>query len=230
MTTTHQGFRLGIRSKGRTILMVRHGESEGNIGDKAQGQSDVPLTENGHRQAEAVAQRLAEFNFDAVYSSDLQRAKSTAEALLLLRPDLALATRSELREAHYGDYEDTPWPDIRENDPELYRRWVNWDTRSDLRFPNGESHGDMWHRVGRFASEILDRHDQEGASILVVAHAGSLQSLLTHLLGLRNTDLWRFHFDNTSVSALREHRFMPSRWQCVLFNDTSHLNGFNSNG
>ena len=182
MTATSQGFRLGVRSKCRTIFMVRHGESQGNISDKAQGQSDVSLTENGCRQAEAVARRLAEFNFDAVYSSDLQRAKSTAEALLSLRPDLALAICSELREAHFGDYEDTPWPVIRENDPELYRRWVNWDTRRDLKFPNGESHGDMWHRVGCFAREILVRHDHERASILVVAHAGSLQSLLTHLL------------------------------------------------
>ena len=93
----------------RTIIMVRHGETQGNIDDKAQGHLDVPLTETGRLQAKAVAQRLSDIEFCAVYSSDLQRALDTAKAITAHRPELPIRTRTQLREIHFGDYEDMPW-------------------------------------------------------------------------------------------------------------------------
>ena len=225
MIAKPQDSYLDERSKRRTIVLVRHGETDGNVHDKAQGHFDAHLTERGKQQAEALAPRLAKLDFNAVYSSDLQRAVSTVTPLLNIRSDLTLETRSELRENHFGDYEDMLWTTVRENDPELFVRWNNWDTRPTTKFPNGESHGDMWKRVGNFADELLTKHDETRTTILVVAHGGSLQSFMAHLLGLQLENQWRFMFDNASLTVVREHAFMPSRWQCVLFNDTSHLDG-----
>ena len=213
----------------RTIILVRHGETHGNVEDKAQGHFDAPLTEKGVRQAEALSQRLANTGFNAVYSSDLQRAARTAEAVLNDRSDIEIQLRPELRELHFGAYENIPWSVLRDEDPTFFKRWIEWETRAGARYPGGESATDLWHRIGDFANEILANHPEK-ATILVVAHGGSLQSHLAQLMALRITDQWRFQFDNTSISIVKEHAVAPRVWQTKLFNDTHHLNGLNSHG
>lgn len=214
----------------RTIILVRHGETQGNIDDKAQGHLDVPLTDLGVRQAKALARRLADINFDAVYSSDLRRAVDTAAALIALRPDLEIQTRPALREVYFGSYEDMRWSEIREKDPDLHQRWTDWNTRINADFPHGESPFETRRRVADVADEIVKRHQKDNSVILIVAHTGSLQPLFAHFLGLSTTEQWRFHFDNTSVTALREHPFAPNGWRADLVNDTHHLNGLARNG
>ena len=214
----------------RTITLVRHGETQGNLDDKAQGHFDAPLTELGRRQAKALGERLAETEFDAVYSSDLIRAVDTAAALIALRPDLEIQTRAGLREVYFGSYEDTRWSEIREHDPELHQRWTRWNTRIDTKFPNGESPLETRQRVAAVADEIVTEHHEQNSTILIVGHTGSLQPLLGHLLNLSTTEQWRFHFSNTSVTALTEHPFAPNGWRADLVNDTHHLNGLNSQG
>ena len=209
----------------RTIIMVRHGETQGNLDDIAQGHFDAPLTEVGERQAEAVAKRLSDIEFSAAYSSDLQRAVDTAKAITASRPELQIRTRTQLREYHFGDYEDIPWDAVGDADPEFYQRWKNLDTRPGIEFPGGESMSDAWDRVGEFAREILASHRLGNESILVVGHGGSLQALLAHLLNLRASDQWCFTFDNTSVTVIKEHPTTPNAWRTYAFNDTSHLNG-----
>lgn len=194
--------------------------------DKAQGYFDAPLTEKGVRQSKALAKRFADTEFTAVYSSDLQRAAHTAEAIIHNRSDIEIQRRSELRELHFGDYENIPWSNLRDEYPTFFKLWIEWETRASTTFPGGESATNLWQRVGDFANEIVANHPEE-AIILVVAHGGSLQSLLAHFLALSITDQWRFQFDNTSVSVIKEHAVAPYVWQVRLFNDTSHLNGFN---
>ena len=204
--------------------MVRHGETQGNLDDKAQGHFDAPLTKLGRLQAEALAKRLSGTEFDAVYSSDLRRAVETAKAITAQRPELQIRTHPQLREYHFGDYEDTPWAEIGNTDPEFYRRWKNLRTRIGIKFPGGESMLGAWDRVGQFASEIAANRHRGNATLLVVGHGGSLQALLAHLLNLRATDQWSFLFDNTSVTVVKEHPFTPNAWRTYQFNDTSHLN------
>ena len=209
----------------RTIYLVRHGETQGNLDDKAQGHLDVPLTETGRLQAKAVAERLSDIEFDAVYSSDLKRAFDTAKAITANRTELQVRTTSQLREYHFGDYEDMPWEEVGNADPEFYRCWKNLSTRIDIIFPGGESMRDAWDRVGSFLSEILAEHRQGDETILIVGHGGSLQAVLAHLLSLRVTDQWGFLFDNTSVTVVKEHPYTPDAWQTYAFNDISHLSG-----
>ena len=213
----------------RTIYLVRHGETQGNVDDKAQGHLDVPLTETGRLQAKAVAERLRDIDFDAVYSSDLQRAVKTAKAITAQRPELQIQTRSQLREYHFGDYEDMPWDEVGNADLQFFQRWKNLSTRIDIKFPGGESMRDAWERVGGFLREILSAHQQGNETILIVGHGGSLQAVLAHLLNLNATNQWFFLFDNTSVTIVREHQYTPNAWQTYRFNETSHLNGIGLN-
>ena len=214
----------------RTITLVRHGETQGNLDDKAQGHFDAPLTELGRSQAQALGERLAETEFDAIYSSDLQRAVDTALAIIDLQPDHQIQTRACLREVYFGSYEDMRWSEIREQDPELHERWTNWKTRIDTKFPNGESPLETRQRVAAVADEIVTKHHEQNSTILIVGHTGSLQPLLGHLLNLSTTEQWRFLFSNTSVTTLTEHPFAPNGWRADLVNDTHHLNGLNSHG
>ena len=161
----------------RTIVMVRHGETEGNLDDKAQGHFDAQLTKRGRLQAEAVAQRLADIEFDVAYSSDLRRAMDTAQAITASRPELKIQIRPQLREYNFGDFEDFPWDDLRDARPDIFQRWKNLDTRASIEFPGGESLVGAWQRVGDFATEILAKHRQGNETILVVGHGGSLQAL-----------------------------------------------------
>ena len=212
----------------RSIFLVRHGETEGNSDDKAQGHFDAPLTERGRIQTEAVAKRLSKTKFDAVYSSDLQRAVDTAETIAKLVTGLEIQTRAGLREVHFGSYEDMRWSEVREADPELHQRWTDWKSRINVKFPNGESPFETRQRVSATANEIVKNHPEENSTILIVGHTGSLQPLFAHLLNLPTTEQWRFHFDNTSVTKLTEHPFAPNGWRADLVNDTNHLNGLNS--
>ena len=209
----------------RTITLVRHGETQGNIDDKAHGHFDAPLTQLGRRQAEALGKRLAGTKFDAIYSSDLQRAVDTANAITAHHPDLQIQTRPQLREYHFGDYEDSLWDEIGEAEPDFYRRWKNLSTRIDVEFPGGESVRGIWDRVGACTDEIISNHEEENARILIVGHGGSLEALFAHILKLRITNQWCFVFENTSVTELYEHPYSPDAWRVGLFNDTSHLNG-----
>ncbi len=209
----------------RTIYLVRHGETQGNLDDKAQGHLDVPLTETGRLQAKAVGKRLSDIEFDAVYSSDLERALDTAKAITANRPELQIRTTPKLREYHFGDYEDMPWEEIGNVDTEFYRRWKNLSMRLDIEFPGGESMRGAWDRVGGVLREILYEHRQGNETILIVGHGGSLQAVLAHLLNLSAMNQWFFVFDNASVTVVKEHPYTPDAWRTYAFNDTSHLNG-----
>ena len=209
----------------RTIIMVRHGETEGNLDDKAQGHFDAHLTERGRLQAQAVAKRLSDVKLDAAYSSDLRRAMDTAQSIINNRPGLEIQPRPQLREYNFGHYEDLLWDAIGDEVPELYQRWKNLDSRAGIEFPGGESMGAAWQRVGDFASEMLKKHHRGNETILVVGHGGSLQALLGQLLNLRIRDQWDFVFSNTGVTILNEYLYTPNAWRMKTFNDTGHLNG-----
>jgi len=84
-----------------TLLLVRHGETDWNAEGRLQGHTDRPLNDFGRRQAAALAERLADDDIDAVYASDLARARETAE-ILADRLGLAVVTDPDLRERNWG--------------------------------------------------------------------------------------------------------------------------------
>ena len=138
------------------LYLVRHGQSTGNIGGTLMGQSDHPLTPLGEQQARAAAARLAAFGPMPVYSSDLPRARTTAERIVAgwEAADAADAQQvildPRLREISLGDYEGRPWQEF-EADTALTEAFAADPYGTAL--PNGES---LEHLEARVHAAVLD--------------------------------------------------------------------------
>ncbi|MBR1953244.1 MAG: histidine phosphatase family protein, partial [Lentisphaeria bacterium] len=98
-----------------TVCFVRHGETEANVTDRLQGQSDTPLNAQGLAQADLVAERLKDEPFDIIFSSDLSRALVTAEKIAAGRPVIPV---KELREWHFGRWQGMLLQEILRDYPE----------------------------------------------------------------------------------------------------------------
>lgn len=196
-----------------TFTVVRHGQTGHNRTRRWQGQFNSQLDETGWSQAEAVARRLRQCHFDAVYASDLDRTVDTAKVIVGERPITLLPA---LREWHLGEWQDQFIDDIRKRFPEEFAVYAAGS--ADYAFPGGESHDQLRQRVADCFEELAQRHP--GQSLLVVAHGGTLRSLLYHVFGVRRLPINPVS-QNTSVS--RFLRNLERGWQLISWNDISHL-------
>ena len=213
-----------------TIFLVRHGETDGNAANLAQGHYDAPLNETGKAQAKLLGERLKNWHFDAVYSSDSARALQTAEPLLKRRPDLDIETTPAIREKNYGDCENYSWQQLRDEYRETFAQILDPKIGSDIRFPGGETDREHNDRVAKFTREIIADHDED-ATIVVFSHGGSIKSAAAYMCNLRLEDKWRLKTDNTGISSIiSEPTWRDDGWQIERWNDTYHLNGFNLSG
>ena len=160
-----------------TILLARHGESDWNVQARWQGHADRPLTERGRVQADALAERLAPIGLDAVYSSDLRRARETAAAVAS-RLDLEVQVMPELREVDVGSWSGLTRAEAAERFPEGFRRWQDGGTGWD----DGETYQQMSRRIIAAVAQIAEAH--EGGRALVVAHGGPIRAIHARALGL----------------------------------------------
>lgn len=161
------------------ILIVRHGESLGNINRIMLGNTDLDMSPRGYKQAEACAQFLAGEHIDAIYSSDLIRAYNTAKPHAERR-GLPIIKDARLREMHVGEWENRPFGEIAETYPELHREWR--ESFATVVFPDGESIAEAGKR---FHAALLDLGEANlGRRILIATHAGVLRSFWGQLLGL----------------------------------------------
>jgi broad specificity phosphatase PhoE len=156
----------------RTILLVRHGESVWNAEGRWQGQADPPLSERGLAQAAELAASLRERPIVAVHSSDLARARQTAEPTAAAL-GLPLVLDPALRELHVGAYQGL-------TRVELDARYPDWRLQmSEGRPPDGESRAELRARLG----PALDRieRDAPAGEILVVSHGAAMRAALDYL-------------------------------------------------
>ncbi len=160
-----------------TILLARHGESDWNRSKRWQGFADRPLTDLGRRQAVELAARLEGTDLDAVYSSDLQRARDTAEAVARSK-GLEVGTTPDLREVDVGSWSGLTRAEAEAQYPDAYGRWLQggegWD--------DGETYEELRERVVRAIQQIAKRH--EGERVLVVAHGGTIRAIHAAALGV----------------------------------------------
>jgi len=152
------------------ICFVRHGETSWNAEKRIQGNIDVGLNEEGLAQAEAAAQWLSPLAIEALYSSDLQRARQTAQRLagaLQLAPIL----RPEFRERRYGLFEGLTYEQSRTRYPDVYQLFE--ERVPDFVIPyGGESLQQLHLRVSAGLRRLVDEHP--GQTIAVVTHGGVL--------------------------------------------------------
>jgi broad specificity phosphatase PhoE len=160
-----------------TILIARHGESDWNRERRWQGYADRPLTDRGREQACALAARLAHIELDAVYSSDLQRARDTA-AVVAENQGLEVQAVPELREVDVASWSGLTRAEAEERFPEGYARWTSgfpgWD--------DGETYEAMTRRVLKAVQSIAADHDR--GRVLVVSHGGPIRAIHAAALDL----------------------------------------------
>lgn len=169
------------------LWLVRHGQTDWNFTGRWQGQaSDAPgLNEMGHKQASVASEKMERVEISAIYSSDLLRAKQTAEAIAVAL-GLHVILEPRLREINLGVWEGMPSEDIEAQYPkELADRARDpFNTPA----PNGESPSEVGERVLKAVNEIADRHRDE--SILIVAHGISLAVIICHAEGFPVEDVY----------------------------------------
>ncbi|MFC2003249.1 histidine phosphatase family protein [Chloroflexota bacterium] len=197
------------------LLLVRHGETRLNSTERYWGHTDVKLSATGLRQAERLRDLLATEKIDAAYSSNLSRARVTAETIASGH-HLVVITCPELREVNFGKLEGLTFTEISQLYPEVTKLWIRRDP--GLRYPGGESIGGFESRVSQFLSR-LEKHTPK-ETILIVAHSGSLRVLMCHLLGLALEHRRQFRLDLASISVLETY---PQGAILNRLNDVCHL-------
>jgi alpha-ribazole phosphatase len=156
-------------------LFIRHAETE--MAGRFCGHSDPDLNARGRAQLNPLAQLLSAERIESVYSSDLRRAVSTAEAIAVWR-GLPLALRPALREIDFGQWEGRSWDEIEQSDPEYARTWMAG--YPQIPAPEGETFQAFEKRVLDEVNYLLGCNSEPMA---VVTHAGVLRVVLRHLCG-----------------------------------------------
>lgn len=196
------------------IYLIRHAEAEGNLHRRSQGQYNANITALGKKQIAALAERFRNIPLDAVWSSDLNRAQSTATAILKYHPHLKLHATPRLREVCMGQWEDLPWGNI----DRTWHEQMEYFTYDPARWnvPGSESYEDVIARIKTAMLELAEAYD--GKTVSVVSHGFAIRSLLCHLKGVTFRELP--YGDNTSVALLTaENGALRVEW----YNDGSHL-------
>jgi alpha-ribazole phosphatase len=198
------------------LILVRHGETGWLAQGRYQGQRQVPLSELGRRQVATLAGRLAGERIQAVWSSDLLRARQTAEAIATpLALPLRLETR--LREIHFGVWEGLTFEEIRQIDPTV----VDSMQRDPLHFtpPGGESLTRLASRVQSLLAD-LDAQRADEVVLALVSHGGPLRVLICLALGLPPEAHWRFALGTASLSRLELYKEGAT---LTCLNDQHHM-------
>ncbi len=198
------------------IYLVRHGETEWNTLMKYQGQTDVPLSENGRKQAELIGKRLAGEKIQSIYASDLIRAYETAN-IISIHHDLRVKTVRELRELNFGAWEGLTQKELKEIFANETSEW--WGNPLSTRIPGGETLGEMVERSVRAIKKIVEKH--EGENVLVVTHGGVIRSIVGSVLEMDLNKYWRLRLDNACLNIIDFPAW--GKGILMLFNDCSHL-------
>ena len=211
------------------VIIVRHGQSSYNSLKMIQGRCDESvLTEKGCEDAHKVGTALSSLNFDAVYSSPLQRAKNTAEVILSYLPGSPeLLTPSNLMEIDLPLWEKLHKSEVKEKFAEDYRCWKERPHELCMVIPTTEGTREhfpvlaLYEQAQQFWQEILPRH--QGGTILIVAHNGINRCLLTSALGIPPAHYHSIQQSNCGINVLNFAGGWGELVQLESLNQTSHL-------
>ena len=187
------------KGKNARLILVRHGETDWNKAGRFQGQIDIPLNDNGRRQAAAARDFLKDIPIDRAWSSTLSRPTETAQIILEEHPDVALTQIDGLVEIGHGLWEGKLESEIRDDWSELLDTWKR--APETVQMPEGETIQDVWARSVRSWGEIAEQLKAE-ETVLVVAHDAVNKTILCDLLGLTPADIWAVKQGNGGVTVV----------------------------
>lgn len=181
------------------MLLIRHGVTDYNREGRIQGQLDVPLSNEGRRQVRELAGRLQPGEIQAIYSSDLRRAKETAEIIARAINTKIEEYRPDLREICFGHWQGYTMAEVAKLYPEELAIW-----RADRTYSaphGGESFAQLAERGWRAAQEIAVSHP--GQTVAVVAHGGLIKGILCLAHGIDLRERSELVVDNAAVTAIK---------------------------
>ncbi|WP_372712944.1 alpha-ribazole phosphatase [Ilyobacter sp.] len=176
------------------VILVRHGESEMNRDGLFFGWLDPKLTEKGIEQANKAKSVIENFKYDEIYSSDLSRARETAD--IVNYQGLPVNVSQELREINFGIFEGLTYGEIKEKYPVEVKLWKEkW---QEYDYENGENVTQLQKR----AVEFLKSLDKEKKDIVVVTHWGVINCILSYYITGGLDGYWKFALNTGGVSIL----------------------------
>ena len=185
------------------LYLVRHGETDWNLQNRIQGQTDTPLNEQGRRQAQELAMKLKEkHHISSLYSSRQKRAFETAQVvgrMIGLEPQI----RQGLEEISLGKWEGYTWRQVREQIPEAYQAWYN--NRRYQVPPQGESYQQL---LDRLLPTLADLMEKNGGNVLAVTHSAVIMTLLSFVYDTPFEDMAKnYKTGNTGIVEIEPDLF-----------------------
>lgn len=205
-----------VRAETTTVILVRHGETAYNVQGRSQGILDIPLNENGLKQAKLLAKSLKNYPIDVFISSPLSRAYVTTEAVAKLHGKTIAYTDDRLKEIDYGDCAGLTSAEIKERYPEVAalcneRPWL-------VKYPNGENYRDLQYRTRNALEDAVAKYP--GKTIFIGAHSHVNMAVICSVLGLDAQHITQIRQSNTCLNILK---YKDGDWQVVAMNSTAHL-------
>lgn len=206
------------------ILAIRHGETAWNVDTRIQGQLNIGLNDTGLWQAQQVGKALAQEPIAAIYSSDLDRAFTTATSIAQSNHSLIsrigrtaiVQPHTGLRERHFGHFEGMTWAEIEAKWPTDAKLWRSRDPHW---LPQGgESLVVLHERIAQCVQEIASQH--LGEQIVLVAHGGVLDVLYRLATGQDTQAPRTWHLGNAAINRLL---WTPEGLGLVGWGDVAHL-------
>ncbi len=191
------------------IELLRHGEVEGE--EVFRGSSDTPLSDIGWDQMEAALEGRGDW--DVLISSPLLRCQEFANHLAQQHGlSLPLVLDQRLQEIDFGTWENRSPTDVLEEDPELLQHW--WNNPTETTPPEGESFLQFNYRVLECWQALLDKY--QGKKLLLITHAGVTRTILMHVLGMLDENLFRLDVNYANVSCIRIHHDETGNWASLI--------------
>ena len=182
----------------RVIYLIRHGKIQQEDDQRRYiGQIDLPLTEEGVKQARNLHKRFEHAEISAIYCSDLGRSIHTAKTIAGSR-DLPIVPRRDLREGSMGEWEGCTFGEIARRFPEEFK--ARGGDIVSYRVPGGESFADCSLRVVAALEEILA---STSGNLVITGHAGVNRLLLCHMLGMPLTNIFRIAQDYGCLNVIQ---------------------------
>ena len=178
------------------LYLIRHGETDYNNALRFQGQTDIPLNQKGIEQAEKAAEFFRDIPLQAIYTSTLIRAKTTAEIIAGVK-GMEVQETDALREMSFGIWENMNSKDIQKKYAKEWKDFFASPARTTI--PQGESMLAVQKRAYPTVQEILDRYPE--GDVAFVAHGGIIRVLMCTMLGLDLNRAWHLHVGNASITC-----------------------------
>lgn len=208
-----------LQNKVTKLLLIRHGQSQGNAEGRFGGHLPTPLSARGHRQAEATAQALQAENITAIYASDLLRAVQTAEPLARLM-DLEIKTDEAFRERSVGVMEGKTFDEAASTHPDEYAALLRRDFEHVM--TGGESYRQLLDRSVAALDHVVAAH--AGGCVALFSHTGTICILALHLMGALDAPALRPVWLATSNCGIGRFDLREDGYVRVnALNDTRHL-------